>query len=151
VLEREISRTLNYHRPLSLIMLDIDFFKKVNDTWGHLAGDVILQKMGIAIKEGFRPTDMIARYGGEEFAVVLPETCLEEAIQLAENFRNSIKEASFDVDAASIKITISLGVATFESSCKWVQPKVELINAADQALYCAKQQGRNCVKCHKKI
>ena len=151
VLEREISRTLNYHRPLSLIMLDIDFFKKVNDTWGHLAGDVILQKMGIAIKEGFRPTDMIARYGGEEFAVVLPETCLEEAIQLAENFRNSIKEASFDVDAASIKITISLGVATFESSCKWVQPKVELINAADQALYRAKQQGRNRVECHKQI
>lgn len=148
VLGREISRTLSYHRPLSLIMLDIDFFKKVNDTWGHLAGDVILQRMGTAIKENFRPTDMIARYGGEEFAVVLPETCLEEAIQMAENFRIYIKNAQFEVDDAIIKITISLGVATFESSNNWSEPKTGLINAADQALYHAKQQGRNRVECH---
>ena len=149
VLAREISRTLNYHRPLSLIMLDIDFFKKVNDTWGHLAGDVILQRMGTLIKEGFRPTDMMARYGGEEFAVVLPETGLEEAIQLAENFRVDIESANFEVDDTIIKITISLGVATFESSSNWAEPKTELIDAADQALYQAKQQGRNRVESHK--
>jgi diguanylate cyclase (GGDEF)-like protein len=130
-------------------MLDIDFFKKVNDTWGHLAGDVILQRMGVCIKEGFRPTDVVARYGGEEFAVVLPETCLEEAIQLAENFRIHIQNTGFTVDEAVIKITISLGVATFESNSSWDDPKSELIEAADQALYCAKQQGRNRVEYHK--
>ena len=149
VLGREISRTLNYHRPLSLIMLDIDFFKKVNDTWGHLTGDVILQRMGTCIKEGFRPTDVVARYGGEEFAVVLPETCLDEAIQLAENFRLHIKNSSFTVEDTVIKVTISLGVATFESTSNWVDPNSELIDAADQALYRAKQQGRNRVECHK--
>ncbi|HWR41655.1 MASE3 domain-containing protein [Sporomusa sp.] len=148
-LGREISRTLTYHRPLSLIMLDIDFFKKVNDTWGHLAGDVILQRMGAMIKERFRLTDMSARYGGEEFAVVLPETCLQEAAALAESFRQHIEDAKFNVDADIITITISLGVATFESHTDWENPKTSLIDAADQALYRAKQSGRNRVECHK--
>ncbi|SMD10474.1 MASE3 domain-containing protein [Sporomusa malonica] len=146
---REISRTLSYHRPLSLIMLDIDFFKKVNDTWGHLAGDVILQRMGAMIKERFRPTDMSARYGGEEFAVVLPETCLEEAANLAETFRQYIEAAKFEMDVNVITITISLGVATLESQSEWEDPKDGLIDAADQALYQAKQQGRNRVECHR--
>jgi diguanylate cyclase (GGDEF)-like protein len=149
-LDREISRTLNYHRPLSLIMLDIDFFKKVNDTWGHLAGDVILQKIGTMIKERFRPTDMSARYGGEEFAVVLPETCLKEAADLAETFRQYIETATFEVDVNTIAITISLGVATLENQLDWENPKTGLIDAADQALYRAKQQGRNRIECHRK-
>lgn len=148
VLGREISRTLMYHRPLSLIMLDIDFFKKVNDTWGHLAGDVILQRMGLALKEHFRPTDMVARYGGEEFAVVLPETGLAEAVQMAEHFRLQIKTTCFAVDDARISITISLGVATFASASEWSEPKTELIAAADQALYQAKQEGRDRVEYH---
>jgi diguanylate cyclase (GGDEF)-like protein len=148
-LEREISRTLTYHRPLSLIMLDIDFFKKVNDTWGHLAGDVILQSLGAMVKERFRLTDMSARYGGEEFAVVLPETCLTEAAVLAENFRQHIEETKFAVDSDVITITISLGVATFESHTDWETPKTSLIDAADQALYRAKQSGRNRVECHR--
>ena len=148
-LGREISRTLAYHRPLSLIMLDIDFFKKVNDTWGHLAGDVILQKMGAMIKERFRLTDMSARYGGEEFAGVLPETCLAEAAALAEKFRQDIEETKFAVDTDSISITISLGVATFESHTDWENPRISLIDAADQALYRAKQTGRNRVECHR--
>lgn len=149
VLGREISRAINYNRPLSLIMLDIDFFKKVNDTWGHLAGDVILQKMGAMIKEKFRATDMSARYGGEEFAIVLPETGLMEAVQIAENFRKIIEGNKFEVDEMAIKVTISLGVATFERCTGWEDPKTKLIDAADQSLYRAKQQGRNCVECHK--
>ncbi|XEQ99045.1 hypothetical protein SPX_39370 [Sporomusa paucivorans] len=147
-LGREISRTLNYNRPLSLIMLDIDFFKKVNDTWGHLAGDVILQKMGAMIKEHFRTTDISARYGGEEFAIVLPETGLAEARRLAENFRKFIETAKFEVDDTVITITISLGVATFEICTGWEDPKTKIIDAADQSLYRAKQQGRNRVECH---
>lgn|GEM_PF-1073960 len=147
-LGREISRTLTYHRPLSLVMLDIDFFKKVNDTWGHLAGDVILQKMGAMIKERFRPTDMSARYGGEEFAVILPETCLGDAAKLAETFRQHIKAAKFEVDTNIITITVSLGIATFESDSGWEEPARKLIDSADQALYRAKQQGRNRVECH---
>ena len=103
----------------------------------------------MCIKEGFRPTDVVARYGGEEFAVVLPETCLEEAVQLAEKFRLHIQDESFTVDDAVITITISLGVATFESTSKWAEPASELIEAADQALYCAKQQGRNRVEYYK--
>ncbi len=148
VLGREISRTLNYDRPLSLIMLDIDFFKKVNDTWGHLAGDVILQKMGAMIKENFRATDMSARYGGEEFAIVLPEVGLKEATQTAENFRKYIETTKFDVEGNVINITISLGVATFEICTGWEDPKTKLVDAADQALYRAKQQGRNRVEYH---
>lgn len=150
VLGREISRTLNYHRPVSLIMLDIDFFKKVNDTWGHLAGDAILQKMGAMIKEHFRPTDISARYGGEEFAIVLPETCLEEAAEWAENLRKLVEAAKFAFEEAVIAITISLGVATFESDISWEQPETDLIDAADQMLFRAKQQGRNRVECFRK-
>ncbi|WP_425059112.1 hypothetical protein SCACP_37770 [Sporomusa carbonis] len=147
-LDREISRTLNYHRPLSLIMLDIDFFKKVNDTWGHLAGDGILQQMGTMLKERFRSTDISARYGGEEFAVILPETDLAGAAALAEAFRQSVATAKFEADGKVITVTISLGVATFESHIKWGNPKTELVDAADQALYRAKQQGRNRVECY---
>ncbi|WP_371373894.1 diguanylate cyclase [Sporomusa aerivorans] len=146
VLGREISRAVNYQRPLSLIMLDIDFFKKVNDTWGHLAGDIILQKMGAMIKDKFRSTDVSARYGGEEFAVVLPETCLAEAIELAETFRKVVETTHFEADNHDISVTISLGVATFENCTNWEDPKTELVDAADQALYRAKQQGRNRVE-----
>ncbi len=148
VLSREISRAHNYQRPLSLIMLDIDFFKKVNDTWGHLAGDVILQRIGALIKDKFRSTDMSARYGGEEFAVVLPETCLQEAVHFADDFRRYIEAAKFATDGHNIAITISLGVATFENCTNWEDPQTELIEAADQALYRAKQQGRNRVEFH---
>lgn len=147
-LGREISRTINYNRPLSLIMLDIDFFKKVNDTWGHLAGDVILQKMGALIKEKFRTTDISARYGGEEFAIVLPETGLAEARNMAEDFRQFIETATFEVNDTRIGITISLGVATFELCTGWEDPKTKIIDAADQSLYRAKQRGRNRVECH---
>ncbi|BBB90242.1 MAG TPA: MASE3 domain-containing protein [Methylomusa anaerophila] len=142
-LNEEISRAKNNCSPISLILLDIDFFKKVNDTWGHLAGDAVLQQMGILLKEKFKITDIPARYGGEEFAVILSETGGEEAAALAEEFRNHVAKTCFPYDSEKIFITISLGVATIGSCSSGKDDGTDLVEAADRALYQAKQSGRN--------
>lgn len=145
-LMREFSRSAIYGRPVSLVMVDIDFFKKVNDTWGHLAGDNILQQLGSLIKKVFRNTDFPARYGGEEFVVILPETDEQQAVELAENFRRQVAEQPFIVDEKCISITVSLGIAVFGGTWRAaVDNKTQLVEAADQALYQAKQTGRNKV------
>ncbi len=145
-LAREFSRSVTYGRPVSLVMLDIDFFKRVNDTWGHLAGDCILQQMGGLIKKVFRNTDFPARYGGEEFAVILPETDDRLAAQLAEDFRQKLEAQQFKVDNKSISVTVSLGIAVYDGTCtSSINSQTRLVEAADQALYQAKQRGRNRV------
>ncbi len=144
LIEREINRSRRYRRPLSLVMIDIDHFKKINDTWGHLVGDVVLRQLGGLMRENFRRLDVPVRYGGEEFAVILPETSLEEAINFAERFRITVEQASFMNGRERIPVTISLGVATIGNS-----PVAEefdsdaLLQMADRALYQAKQAGRN--------
>jgi diguanylate cyclase (GGDEF)-like protein len=139
-LEREVARTLRYEHPFSLLLLDIDHFKEVNDTHGHEAGDEAIRRVAKTLQEGTRGIDLAARIGGEEFGVILSETRLEGAIDLAERLRVAIKEVRF----ASIgEITASFGVAECPS-CG--QTERELLASADAALYQAKREGRDRVR-----
>jgi diguanylate cyclase (GGDEF)-like protein len=139
-LREEFDRHARYKRPLSVIVLDIDFFKQVNDTYGHLGGDFILKNFAEKIRGRIRSVDILARYGGEEFCCLLPETANEEAMNLAESIRSIIEEAIFDYNGTIIKITVSQGVAELlpESDT----PEI-FLNRADSALYVSKETGRN--------
>ncbi|MFN3477481.1 MAG: diguanylate cyclase, partial [Candidatus Methylomirabilales bacterium] len=137
VLQMEVSRALRYQRHLSMIMLDIDHFKKYNDRWGHLAGDKALREVAGVLRRSVRDVDTVARYGGEEFAIILPETELRQAAIQAERIRAAVERHSF------LKpLTISLGVAAF---ARGMQRGEELVQEADRALYRAKAEGRNRV------
>jgi len=125
--------------------MDIDFFKQVNDVYGHLQGDVVLQKVAMQIQKELRSYDIAARYGGEEFVAVLPDASLEEAINVAERVRAAIEALRFNGDLARLTITISLGIAGFRlPECSNVDGFIKL---ADEALYRAKAKGRNRVEC----
>jgi len=144
VLEAEIKRAQRYKRPLSLIMVDIDYFKNYNDRCGHLKGDEALRQLAGVLRRNARDVDVIARYGGEEFTLILPETDLAQAEVQAERIRAAVEQHLFEAEEVQPlgKLTISLGVATYFSPMKRME---ELVHAADQALYRAKAQGRNQV------
>lgn len=139
-LSAELKRQSRFTGPLSLMLTDIDFFKKINDTYGHPAGDLVLKGVSKIIRETVRDIDIPARYGGEEFAVILPGADSEGAKKIAERLRKTIMNASFPSEGATIKVTISIGIATSPHDAK---NKEELIERADQALYHAKHHGRN--------
>ncbi len=141
-LEREIGRAQRYGRELSLIMFDIDHFKKVNDTFGHLAGDYVLKQLASVIKSRIRREDVLARYGGEEFAIILPEIDHYNSITFADKIRKLTEKASFKFEDTEIPVTVSVGVATL---AREVSDGAEFIKVADDALYAAKNQGRNRV------
>jgi two-component system cell cycle response regulator len=141
-LSQEFRRLSRYPRPLSLLILDIDFFKKVNDSYGHPAGDAVLKNVALILKKIVRETDIPARYGGEEFAALLTDTDKRGAEQVADRLRKNIMESLFRVDSKGIHITVSIGVATYPSDAK---TKESLIELADRALYRAKEEGRNRV------
>jgi len=141
-IQKEWKRTYRYGRPVSFIMLDIDHFKKVNDTYGHLSGDVVLKIVAKIIKEKTRDSDFVARYGGEEFAIILTETPLKDGIVVAEKIRQAIESKTIKIpNNASVKVTVSCGIATVEPQT--VKNAEELIDKADKALYKAKKDGRN--------
>lgn len=140
-LKEEVDRSKRYKIPLSLIFIDIDFFKRVNDTYGHLAGDGVLKGIASALKEGTRLSDIVARYGGEEFAVILPYISGENAIIVSERFRRVVEESSFE----GIGVTISVGLGFFDGMDKSFDSKM-MIKLADRALYTAKNKGRNRVE-----
>lgn len=142
LLEVEFARARRYGRPLSLALLDIDNFKKINDELGHDAGDYALQRIGEMLRNSVRITDRACRYGGEEFALLFPETPSECIIQLAERVRGRIGSLVPD-DRMPYPITVSIGVATFPDHATEAH---ELVRAADQALYRAKMRGRNRVE-----
>lgn len=129
---------------LSMLMLDLDHFKQVNDTQGHIFGDFVLQRFALLIKEAVRETDIVARYGGEEFAVLLPHTDLKGATVLAEKIREKIEWGYFENGGASWQVTVSIGVASYQAH--GTETAAELVKYADQALYSAKEGGRNQVK-----
>jgi two-component system, cell cycle response regulator len=141
-LEREIGRAQRYRRDLSLIIFDIDHFKKINDTYGHLAGDHVLKQLARVIKSRIRREDILSRYGGEEFAIILPEIDQANAAQFAEKIRRLVEKAVFRFEETDIPVTISIGV----SACSDEHTDVnEFIKVADDKLYEAKMQGRNRV------
>ncbi|NPA25032.1 MAG: diguanylate cyclase [Deltaproteobacteria bacterium] len=143
--EKELVRALRYRRPLSLVMVDIDHFKRVNDTYGHACGDRILVEVAKGIKQELRTVDILARFGGEEFVILLPETDLWQARQVAEKIRAKIAGMSFLApdNETEIPVTISLGLTALDGKVAGLD---DLIRLADQAMYAAKADGRDCLR-----
>jgi diguanylate cyclase (GGDEF)-like protein len=141
-LRKEFAYCLRHRVALSLVMFDIDHFKKINDTFGHLAGDAVLRQLGQLVRTKVRRDDTIARVGGEEFGVILPEVDLEGGRVLAEKLRKAVEEAVFRFETTHLPVTISAGVAAYDpSSPEGTDP----VKRADDKLYDAKRGGRNRV------
>ena len=140
---REIARARRHSRPLALLMLDLDHFKRVNDEHGHLAGDAVLQQVVARVQTMVRAEAVFARLGGEEFALLCPETDLAGALVLGETLRRAVEERAFDGAGVEVSVTCSCGIAEFSPEMERLE---ELLSAADQALYRAKQEGRNRVR-----
>jgi diguanylate cyclase len=141
-LKREFERHRRYCRPFSVMMIDIDFFKNVNDTYGHQCGDFVLKCISAEIVSLLRKVDCVTRYGGEEFCCLLPETSLNQALVLAERVRLSIASKVYDFHELPIRVTISIGVAELSHE---MDSENVLLKIADEALYEAKKTGRNKV------
>ena len=141
-LEREVLRARRHERPLSLLMFDIDFFKRINDQYGHLAGDYVLRELARVVQGRIRRDEVFARYGGEEFVIVLPETPLEGAASLGQNLRARVAEHTFVFQGESIPVTVSIGAAVLTDNDKTA---TDLVQRTDEKLYEAKRGGRNRV------
>lgn len=141
LLSADLNQAQRHARPLSLMMIDIDHFKRINDQYGHLAGDTVLRSMAALLQKRLRAHDRLGRYGGEEFCLILPETPLEKATQLAEELRSLVASSEFSTETHKISITLSLGVTTFVPGMTATQ----LYQRADELLYAAKHAGRNQV------
>jgi diguanylate cyclase (GGDEF)-like protein len=140
-LHYEVEKSRRYKTPLSLLFLDIDDFKRVNDTLGHLKGDKIMRQVAAILKKGIRQADLLCRYGGDEFVMLLSQTAPDQAILLAERLRQSIVQSSMNQPEQDLKITVSIGVAGLEPQMS----TESLIKEADEAHYRAKQGGKNRV------
>ena len=142
-LHEMFEHSLRLHEPIACVMCDIDHFKKVNDTYGHAAGDDVLKQFAEILKDEAREIDRVGRYGGEEFLLLLPGTVLDSAVTFAERLRQRVEQNTFSFEGGTLKRTVSLGVAS------WPHPKIkgreEMLKAADDALYVAKEMGRNRV------
>ena len=141
-LEREIGRALRYRRDLSLIMFDIDRFKAVNDTYGHLAGDHVLKHLATVVKTRIRKEDVLARYGGEEFAILLPEIDHHNAMAFAEKIRGLVEQSACKFEQHLVNLTVSVGVAALSGDIEDAQAFIKI---TDDNLYAAKARGRNVV------
>lgn len=140
-ISHEYERARRYGNQFSVILTDIDFFKKVNDNHGHLAGDEVLRVVSKRLSSVLRETDVLGRYGGEEFIIALPETDMEGAVVVAERLRKAVASESIEAEGATLSISISLGVTEmYETTLAYAQ----LIAEADLALYKSKENGRNC-------
>ena len=142
ILGSEMFRARIKGESLCMMMLDIDHFKNINDTYGHLAGDMILKQLGKILKENTYPLDYVGRYGGDEFIILMPETSYSTAIKVAEKLRKIIDSCHWDIGEKRISVTVSIGIASIDS-----EDSNELISRADKALYMAKEKGRNCIVC----
>jgi diguanylate cyclase (GGDEF)-like protein len=138
--QREFIGAQRFQRKLSAIMIDLDSFKSINDTYGHQTGDMILVEVAQVLKENIRQIDILARYGGDEFAILLPEADLDTSLQIAERLREKIEEAEFRSPAGKVTVSISVGVAAISEEISSLE---SMIASADTAMYAAKQSGRN--------
>ena len=143
-LESELNVARRYGRPLSLVLVDVDHFKRVNDSFGHLFGDIVLQGIAEGLRAYARRSDIVARYGGEEFAILLTDTNLRSAMYVSERLRSSAESRHFEARSEVVSVTASFGVACSEELGADLTPE-ELIRAADVGLYASKDAGRNCV------
>ena len=143
-MDEELRRHQRGNAPLSLILLDVDHFKRLNDTHGHLAGDAALVHLAVVIKEHIREGDVLCRYGGEEFGIIMPQTDQQQALSVAERIREAVAAAPVTYANAVIPMTISLGISS-DSNLVESYTREVLITQADNALYEAKHQGRNRV------
>ncbi|RKX32835.1 MAG: GGDEF domain-containing protein, partial [Candidatus Zixiibacteriota bacterium] len=143
-LKEEQRRAARYNLPLSLIMIDIDWFKKFNDTYGHEVGNIVLQNITMVVKKCIRDVDIFARYGGEEFVIILPQTPSYEVASIGERIRQSIETSTFGGSDGipELSVTVSVGVSSYPENGK---PNEELLSVVDQALYRAKGSGKNKV------
>ncbi len=140
-LQNETQRAQRYPAPLSISVVDVDFFKKVNDTYGHLVGDEVLRHVAYQLRDNVRHPDLVGRYGGEEFLILLPNTEAKEAAEQAGRLCKCVREAQFPVGGQDLKVTVSVGVAQYQPGADtWDS----LLNRADTAMYKAKKNGRDC-------
>jgi diguanylate cyclase (GGDEF)-like protein len=139
-LDEHVAAAVRYSKKLSFLLTDVDHFKKVNDTYGHPAGDEVLRGVARILAREARSTDLVARYGGEEFAIVMPETDAAGALVIAERIREKVAACVFSTGAGDLRATISIGIATIPDDA---QAKARLVELADAALYRAKRGGRN--------
>ena len=144
-LEQEFNRTKRHPANFSLAILDIDFFKKVNDTYGHQYGDYVLKTVSSLMKQAFRKTDLLYRYGGEELVIIMPETNVENAIIPTQRLRKMIEDYDFNYNGVHTKVTASIGLSMNYSN---FENATELLKSADESLYRAKEEGRNRVIIH---
>ena len=142
-LAREVERATRFQRPLSLLLLDLDFFKNVNDTYGHTVGDAVLRELARRLASCVREVDVVARYGGEEFVVVTPETDIEGAERLAARICEAVREEPFVVGDDVVQVTVSVGIASLPQHGS---ASGDLVRAADEGLYAAKHAGRDCYR-----
>jgi diguanylate cyclase (GGDEF)-like protein len=142
-MEKELERNKRYQRGFSLLFFDIDLFKQVNDSYGHLAGDKVLKSIADRIQQILRSSDVVVRYGGDEFAVIMPETDKKGLEEFAERMRREIESLEVLVEGEAIRVTISIGAASFPGGT--LPSKTSILEAADKAIYLAKQAGRNAV------
>jgi two-component system cell cycle response regulator len=140
-LQEEFTRARRHHRDLSVLMIDIDHFKSINDSHGHLTGDTVLRGVAMILQKRLRPIDRLGRYGGEEFCALLPETGVASAARIAEELRAIVESHVFVADESKIRVTVSIGVSALEAH---MEP-VDLYRVADEHLYAAKRAGRNRV------
>jgi diguanylate cyclase (GGDEF)-like protein len=141
-LQREFAHATRDGYPVSIIMADIDHFKKVNDTYGHAAGDEVLEQLSRTFMANFRMEDIVCRYGGEEFLIVMPETTAETAFLRIDNLRQQLESSDLNVTGAALRITLSAGIAVYPAEGSTID---EVVQKADQAMYRAKKEGRNRV------
>lgn len=145
MLRIEVERVKRYGGELTLILFDLDHFKKVNDTYGHLGGDEVLKQVAVVVKESIREHDIGGRYGGEEFGVILPSTSIEGAITVAERLKKKAMDSLVTHDGQEIKFTISQGISTYKDG---LEDHDKLLAMADEALYVSKEKGRNQFNIH---
>lgn len=145
VLKNKLDEAVVQNQPLSVIMFDIDFFKRFNDSYGHACGDYVLQTVAKIIRSCIRSCDLASRYGGEEFTVMLDKTGKDDAMIVAERIRQHVEEYDFCYENQHVKVTISVGVTVFDSEKNLVTSPKQLVDQADQALYVSKRGGRNRV------